>query len=844
MKHIFSILFIFTAQLTMGQVYSGASAEKLAPKAQVLRLNEQTKTPAFIQLQSGYRMDVPNAVAYTKQLLKNEKVDFELRDIEKTNDQDVTYRYYQTINSYPVEFSSWLIHVKNGRVYSMNGDITDDKEVDTTFKLSEEEALKIAVDYMQTEEYVWENGEKILVPNNQFFHNSQLRAAYKFNIFSKKPFDRKMVYVDAQTGKVLFDLPLILHIDVVGTAETQYSGTREINTEFVNEQYILKDNTRGKGIHTLNLQNNTYFNLSQAIEFTDDDNYWNNVNEQLDEYATDAHFGAMQVYDYYFQVHNRNSIDNKGYELRSYVHCTEEIGKSWGNAGWTSREMIYGDGDDTGNTPFTAIDVCGHEITHGLIQFTADFIPVSEPGALHEGFSDIFGTAVDFFTNQANATWTIDLIHGQAYRSLMNPKDFQNPDTYLGEYWYSGAGDWGGVHTNCGPIGYWFYLVSEGGDGVNDLGYEYSISGIGMDKAEKITYKLLTEYLSPQSGYWDCFFYGIQATADIYGIDSPEYIVVYNAFYAIGIILQPYGELSANFITTSNTENCSAPLQVKFTNRSTYNVNQYLWEFGDGNTSTEENPVHTYTELGSYDVKLTVTDEKGETASEIQEGLVRIDASLPCIYTMEVNQTMIIESGQGSIIYDTGGPYDNYADQSYSVITLHAPQKCNIALTIEEMEIEYAPNCEYDYLAFYDGADTNAPLINRLYCGTLYDPETIISTGEYVTMVLHADDILNESGFKIVYNAVNCDNSAIDNPVLKHISISPNPSQGFFEIQGLDISTHWAASISNAFGQIVWKNNPLQSRRIDLTAMPNGIYFLNLADANNQGIVFKLIKTK
>ena len=129
---------------------------------------------------------------------------------------------------------------------------------------------------------------------------------------------------------------------------------------------------------------------SLNVDFTDTDNLWDNKNNQKDEIATDAHFGAMKTYDYYKLFHNRKSIDDKDYNLISQVHFL----LNYNNATWNGKTMNYGDGDNTNYNPFTLIDVCGHEISHGFTEFTSNLIYYSEPGALNESISDIFGVAI------------------------------------------------------------------------------------------------------------------------------------------------------------------------------------------------------------------------------------------------------------------------------------------------------------------------------------------------------------------------------------------------------------------------------------------------------------------
>src|SRR5207244_255216 len=121
---------------------------------------------------------------------------------------------------------------------------------------------------------------------------------------------------------------------------------------------------RGNGVETYNLRQGT--NYGSASDFTDNDNTWNNVNAAKDQYATDAHWGSEKTYDFYFKVLGRNSIDNAGLKIKSYVHYSV----SYLNAFWDGYKMTYGDGS-SGYTPLTSIDIAGHEISHGVTQYTA-----------------------------------------------------------------------------------------------------------------------------------------------------------------------------------------------------------------------------------------------------------------------------------------------------------------------------------------------------------------------------------------------------------------------------------------------------------------------------------------
>lgn len=462
-------------------------------------------------------------------------------------------RYQQEYNNIPVEGAIYIAHVANGKVRSENGKWIEafPAGLASTAGIGTAAALQAAMDDFGATIYKWQIPEEEEFIKNESNNSSasflpkpkltyyagendilpeNLRLAYKLDVYAAEPLARKVYFIDAINGKVLGKRDLIHTTDVNGTAITGYSGSEPITTDSYSGSFRLRETVRGNGIQTYNLRKGTNYN--KAVDFTDADNTWNNVNVNLDQYATDAHWGAEKTYDYYQLFFNRNSIDNNGFLIKSYVHYS----RNYFNAFWDGSRMTYGDGSSTDNyKPLTALDVCGHEITHGLTSFTANLNYSNESGAMNEGFSDIFGTSIEFYARPSKADW---LIGGDFYtlRDMSNPKAYQQPDTYQGTYWYTGTSDNGGVHTNSGVLNYWFYLLTHGATGTNDKGTAYDVTGIGIHDAAAITYKTLTEYLIPSSQYGDARRLSIKAAEVLYGVGSTQVTQTINAWNAVGVI--------------------------------------------------------------------------------------------------------------------------------------------------------------------------------------------------------------------------------------------------------------------------------------------------------------------
>jgi len=290
-------------------------------------------------------------------------------------------------------------------------------------------------------------GELVIVRDNRVdAETGPLVLAWKFDVYAQLPVSRAYLYVDAHTGEVVLRDAIIKHATpATATFATAYSGTRSLATETVTGGYHLKEYTRGLGIETYNCKKSNSY--TAATDFVDADNNWtaaeyNNAN--YDNVAGDAHFGAQATYDYWKAVHARNSYDNAGAKIKSYVHYddTPSTAAGYENAYWNGSVMTYGDGASTFK-PLTALDVCGHEIGHAVCEKTANLTYSAESGAMNEGFSDCWGASVAKYTVDllgltGKSTWDIGeeiMKAGGALRSMSNPNLYGQPAYYKGKNW-------------------------------------------------------------------------------------------------------------------------------------------------------------------------------------------------------------------------------------------------------------------------------------------------------------------------------------------------------------------------------------------------------------------------
>lgn len=625
MKHILPIIaLLFTTHIfaidLKAVVLEGSEAKAEVPEANMLRYKSFSSIPVFIRFDEAKQLNLNNWQQWmsTNFFDNNEQFGFELIGTEEDQLGMVHYRFNQTFNGVKVEFASWIVHAKENRVLSMNGELFDAIS-DFNPGLSESEALEMALGYVGAETYKWEIdleeqaiqhinhdhnatyypiGEKVIINTDPALKEVDLHLTWKFNIYAHEPMSRQEVYVDATSGNTIFTQDLIHHADSNGTAVTNYNGNFNLVADYTGSNFRLRESGRGNGISTYNLNSGTN---GLGSDILDNDNVWNSTaaNEMS---GPDAHFGTEMTYDFFFANFGRNSIDDSGFELISRVN----YGNNFTNAFWDGNVMTYG----SGGASFATIDIAGHEVTHGLTTNTAALIYSYESGALNESFSDIFGAAIEFYAEGGISDWLLGEDRGSVIRYMNNPNLGGDPDTYLGDFWHTEAWDNGGVHINSGVQNFWFYLLTEGGSGTNDLNNNYSVDALGVEKAQAIAFRNLTVYLTPSSQYFDARFYAIQSAVDLYGNCSEEVEQTTNAWYAVGVGDEYVEGVDADF-DPSETEICVLPYTVSFSNEST-NADTYVWDFGDGNNSGLESPSHTYTQEGEYIVMLDASSDCGE----------------------------------------------------------------------------------------------------------------------------------------------------------------------------------------------------------------------------------------
>lgn len=365
--------------------------------------------------------------------------------------------------------------------------------------------------------------------------------------------DRWEYFVDANTGQVLdkFYHTCKFHADFeenhnepsnsIIVPPTNTSGqdlngvNRQLNTwsngtqnylidiskpMFDAEKSVLPDNAVG-GIVTLDLRGEAPGQGVKIFHVTASGNTWGNTN------GVSAHYNADISYEYFRTTFNRNSINGEGGSIISFINVgNPEGGGDYDNAFWNGKAMFYGNGDRAFTSLAGSLDVGGHEMSHGVIDNTANLEYRNQSGALNESFADIFGVMIDRDDWKLGEDIVTNLFPSGAMRDMQNPNNGASADGQIGwqpkdmSEFVVTTRDNGGVHINSGIVNRAYYLVA---------------TAIGKDKAEQVYYRALDNYLTASSQFIDLRLAVIKSATDIHGAGSTEVQAAETAFDTVGI---------------------------------------------------------------------------------------------------------------------------------------------------------------------------------------------------------------------------------------------------------------------------------------------------------------------
>jgi thermolysin len=385
------------------------------------------------------------------------------------------------------------------------------------------------------------------------------------------------VFVDANTGAELLRYSEIQTQSAIGTGQGLVGGPKKMSVRSQAGAFVTDDRLRPPLLTTYDMRGdptravNVTFGgapLFPSDLATDSDNVWTDIP------AIDGHAHIGWTYDYFFKRHGRRGLDNRDRPIVTVVNgVRREVGHLvtdpdlfglfvvnafWcGECGPGGIGVLYFGNGFPANLVFTStgqnwgyiagsLDVAAHELTHGVTESSSNLIYMNESGALNEAFSDIMGTSVEFYYQQAGAgLGQADFLIGedsirppsgsglQGIRSMVSPTAFGDPDHY--SIRFTGTIDNGGVHINAGIPNHAFFLAVVGGTNrVSGL----SVTGVGIaniEQMEKVFYRAFTLLMPANSTFSTARAATIQAARDLYGATGPVVNAVTQAWTAVGV---------------------------------------------------------------------------------------------------------------------------------------------------------------------------------------------------------------------------------------------------------------------------------------------------------------------
>ena len=450
-------------------------------------------------------------------------------------------------NGLPVFESEAIVHtdLKTGRMLGVTDALVDFKPVSIVPGIGAAQARQQAAAHFKHNAPLGGRDELMIIVDNSVPHLSWRVHSEGSN--GRAPVDT-VAFIDAGRGGVVRAWDNLHTIGSAGTGKGFFYPSVDLTTEASGSSFNLKDPSRGNQ-YTCDMNNGS----SNCTLFYDanSDNVWGDTKlTNRQSIASDAQYGTSMTWDYYLNTFGRNGIAGDGAGAYNRVHYSS----GYNNAFWSDSCfcMTYGDGDGTTFNPFDSLDVAGHEMTHGITSRSANLTYSRESGGLNEATSDIFGTVVEFYAN--NASDTGDYLIGEKLykssgkylRSMVQP----SIDGRSADCWYKTLGNLD-VHYSSGVANHFFFLLAEGSSSATygsskickstdtrTASITGTVTAIGRAKAAAIWYRALTIYMTSSTNYSGARAATLKAAADLLGtgaITQNDYNAVGPAWTAVNV---------------------------------------------------------------------------------------------------------------------------------------------------------------------------------------------------------------------------------------------------------------------------------------------------------------------
>jgi bacillolysin len=495
----------------------------------------------------------------------------ELQVMRSERDPSLPSRIVERLQQYHEGVPVWGAQVvrdtTNGVPESMFGDVSPSLTINTTPTLSSDDAQRVLATG---------NATLLRRPELTVLRLASGEARLAYTSVARSDAGIVRIFIDANTGAELLRYSAIETQSAVGTGRGVSGDLKKLSVTQQAGAYFADDQLRPPDLTTYDMRANFprllnlldgFVPFLQSDIAADDDNTWTDVS------AVDAHAHIGWTYDYYFKRHARRGLDNRDRRIASLINAFTQqgalsqppdvLGTFVANAFWCDDcgpgnigVMYFGNGVPS-NVFFVgsgqtvtqlagSLDVVAHELTHGVTSSSSNLIYLNESGALNEAFSDMMGTAVEFFyqspgTGRGQADYLIAEDSFRALRpgsvngirSMENPGMFGDPDHYSRRF--TGTGDNGGVHINSGIPNHVFYLAIEGGTNRTSGLFVTGVGAANREQIEKVFYRAFVFLLPANATFSTARAATIQAARDLYPTNAAVLNAVTQAWTAVGV---------------------------------------------------------------------------------------------------------------------------------------------------------------------------------------------------------------------------------------------------------------------------------------------------------------------
>lgn len=728
------------------------------------------------------RVAVPEtAEGFLKDMLKIKSTDEfrkkESKQMQKEFSHEHFEQYYKGVK---VEGAGYNFHYKNGRMYFAHGHYVSIDHINVQSSISEQKATENFaiyknIPFKDVDNYLSE----LIIKEIPTKTDTLPMLVYKIYLYADHRNNTEIGFVNAHTGDIVFTEAAFIDFSATGTFATRYSGTRQAITHNYQGGYHLVDSTRAAIIHTWNLEGRT--NRSGRVELTDNDNNWTQSEHRPNnnDMGLDVHWALQNIIDR-LATHGINSMDNNGFAINAHIRYDNKHD----NAYWISVERVLCFGE--GGSDFyslASVDVVAHEFGHGITEFQIGWGSAGDQRAFSEGMSDIWGVIMENRI-RPNSVWQIGEQLTKNYsclRNIENPKA-SNAMTKIANTFGSTQYNSGDSYVRGGIFSHWFYLLTNGGTGTNDLGRSYTTYGVGINTAEElIVNAVFGGYLRNTTSYDQIRTSTINAARAIAGTNSFLVQQVENAWYAVGV-----GNTQYQYSISGQSTVCD---------QTSYTINipqgaSIEWTASKGNLT-----------LVSGQGTGTAVFKKYRNGSDIINVNINFGGSRRGTITKNVYFG-------APVIQDVVGPLNtpNGKEVHYEAIIdwlMSTPSEYEWILNPQGRNSVY-PSGRFVYIAFYDAGEYQLVCRAKNSCGT----------GDYLVTRLS------------VYNTSSSEINIYPNPAKDIVNVSLKTDATLQTKDRLDGNTSYEFQLWSSTQLIKKITTNEASVQISVSDLPKGLYFV------------------